>query len=169
MMSTETLILGGLLIASLMVFVRIFRKGLSTFDQHFNSFRQAVRATEKQVREGNLSISLLEQMTVIRAALDEELDLAGRPKGYYVDAKPKVVRLHTPQGPFEITFMCKTTRLHSQNKVLHGGGAWTVCGPQGVPLHTQSLGQTMQYLQKVIQGCPVTQDEGEAFRRRFPE
>lgn len=167
-MSTETLVLGVLLIVSVMVVIRIFRKGLGTFEQRYQDFRNKVKTTEKQVRDGNLSISLHEQMAVIRGAITEELDIAGNPAGYYIDTTPKVVRLHTPRGPFEITFMCKSARLQSQNKVLHGGGSWQIHGPGGQSVGTQSLGQAMLYMQQVIQGRPLETDEGEEFRRRFP-
>lgn len=166
-MSTETLILGVLLVVCLMVAVRIFRKGLGTFDQHFQEFRRTLDKTEKQVRDGNLSISLHEQMAVIRAAIAEELELAGNPDGYYMDASPRLVRLHSPRGSFEILFHCKTTRLHSQNRVLRGGGLWVLRGPDGKELRTQSLGQAMQHMRRVIQGLPLAEEEGEEFRRRF--
>lgn len=166
-MSTETLILGVLLIVCVMVAMRIFRKGLGTLDQHLQEFKRVLNATEKQVRDGNLSISLQEQMAVVRAAIAEELDLAGKPAGYSIDASPHLVRLHTPRGPFEIRFRCRTTRLHSQNRVLHGGGLWALHGPDGHEVQTQSLGQAMQHMQRVIQGQPLAEAEGEEFRRRF--
>lgn len=165
-MSTETLILGVLLVVCLMVAVRIFRKGLGTFDQHFKEFRRTLNKTEKQVRDGNLSISLHEQMAVIRAAIAEELDFAGNPDGYYMDVSPQLVRLHSPSGSFEILFHCKTKRLQSQNRVLRGGGQWVLRGPTN-EIRTQSLGQAMQHMRRIIRGQPLVEEEGEEFRRRF--
>lgn len=170
-MSTETLILGVLLIVSMMVIARIFRKGLGSFEQHFQDFRRNLQRTEKQVRDGNLSISLNEQMAVIRAALAEELDIAGQPAGYSMDAgtNPRLVRLHTPQGCFEISFNRKTARLHSQNRVLHGGGLWVLRGPDGEnEIHTESLAGAMQHMHTVVRGGLLVAEEGEEFRRRFP-
>lgn len=166
-MSTETLILGVLLVVCLVVAARVFRKGLGTFDQHFKDFRRALDLTEKQVRDGNLSISLHEQMAVIRAAIAEELELEGNPAGYYIDASPKLVCLHTPRGSFEILFHCKTTRLHTQNRVLRGGGQWILHGPDTKEVRTQSLGQAMQHMRRIIQGQALAEEEGEEFRRRF--
>lgn len=168
-MSTQTLVLGVLLIVSLMVVARIFRKGLGTFDERFQEFRRNLKKTEKEVRDGNFSISLNEQMAVIRAALAEELDLAGHPAGCSIEAadKPRLIRLHTPQGCFEISFSTRAVRLHSQNRVLHGGGQWALSGPEG-QVHTESLAEAMQCLRTVIRGGPLLHDEGGEFRRRFP-
>lgn len=168
-MSTQTLVLGVLLIVSLMVVARIFRKGLGSFEQHFQDFKRNLQKTEKEVRDGNFSISLNEQMAVIRAALTEELDMAGHPAACSIEDadKSRLIRLHTPQGCFEIAFSCKSVRLHSQNRVLHGGGQWTLRGPEG-QIHTESLAEVMQCLRTVIQGGPLVNDEGGEFRRRFP-
>lgn len=168
-MTTQTLVLGVLLIVSLMLVARIFRKGLGSFDQHFQDFKRNLKKTEKEVRDGNFSISLNEQMAVIRAALAEELDMAGQPAGCSIEAadKSRLIRLHTQQGCFEITFTCKTARLHSQNRVLHGGGQWALRGPEG-HVYTESLAEVMQCLRTVIRGGPLMSDEGGEFRRRFP-
>lgn len=167
-MSTETVVLAVLLIVTLMVAVRVFRKKMGNYQNHFQSFKRDVAATEKQVRDGNLSISLSEQRAVMRAAIMEELDTMGRAMECSLESIPQGMRLHTPHGAYEIIFLCRQTRLRSQNKVLHGGGEWALRTPDNTEVRSPSLGQTMQHVCKVLQGETLDEDEGAAFRRRFP-
>lgn len=167
-MSTDALILGILLIASLMVAARLFRKKLGNFDQHFQTFKHDVETTEKQVRDGNLSISLGEQRAVMRAAIAEELDVLGLTANFALEEGPQGLRLQTPSGPYDIVFMCRQARLRSQNRVLHGGGEWALRSPDHIEVRSPSLGETMHNVRKILQGESLHEDEGAEFRRRFP-
>lgn len=167
-MSTENVVLAVLLIATVMVAVRVFRKKMGNFQNHFLSFKRDVAATEKQVRDGNLSISLSEQRAVMRAAIVEELEIMGKAVDYTLESIPQGMRLHTPNGAYDIVFLCRQTRLRSQNRVLHGGGEWALRTPDNTEVRSPSLGQTMQHVCKILQGETLDEDEGVAFRRRFP-
>lgn len=167
-MTIDALILGVLLIASLLVAVRLFRKKLGSFDQHFQSFQREVEATEKQVRDGNLSISLGEHRAVMRAAIVEQLDILEKKQDCSLEEVAQGLRLHTPSGSYDIVFLCRQTRLRSQNRVLHGGGEWVLRCPDDSELRSPSLAESMQYIRKILQGEQVHADEGAMFRRRFP-
>lgn len=167
-MSFDSIIMGVLLIVTLMVAARVFRKRLGNYDNRCKSFMDTVHATEKELRNCNMSISRREQLAVLRAALVDVLHLEGEPAGFAVQDRGEFLVLQSPKGEVQITFMSKSVRLCTQNRELYGNNRWSIISPEGEKRSFESLAETMKCLEKVIAGMPIGSDEGAEFRRRFP-
>ncbi len=110
------------------VFVRLSRKGRSSFDQRHEAMDQRIHQTSVEMDELNKTMRKEEQLHIIAAALREALLLHPSPQSF-VEEHKDAVYLHLEKYFFHVEYKEKIQTLRSSQKTVYGQGYFEVFGP----------------------------------------
>lgn len=140
---------------------RISRGGHGTFEQSQRLMEERINETGMEIRDRNLSMPTGEQLHILEVALQELLDLEGKPQGYEVCRTERSLSLMTPTGEASITYAVRQVRLRSAGRIVRGGAQWEVHHDGQEAQSFPELALLMRHLRSVV--SPQKNLAGDAY------
>lgn len=162
----EWAFLGAALLGIVLFCARVMRRGLTSLDADRARFLERLHATERRVREDRKNISAAEHVSIMKAAVDDLLRLAGNPEGYHATAAGRIIRLDTPRGPWLIELVMRERSLRTSGRILRGRSRWLLSGFDREEQHAEQI-TLMASLNAHLLGRDDP-DEFPGFRRDLP-